>query len=89
MKKVAVIYYTKSDVTGELAGSLIRGLKNAPNIQVVEHKIEGSEIVEGRFSNQDIFEKLEDCDAIVFGTPTYMGGVSAQFKSFADATSDV
>ncbi|AOK51517.1 flavodoxin family protein [Burkholderia stagnalis] len=30
---------------------------------------------------------LDAADAIVFGAPTYMGGPSAQFKTFADATS--
>ena len=30
---------------------------------------------------------LAAADAIVFGSPTYMGGVSWQFKKFADASS--
>jgi multimeric flavodoxin WrbA len=33
------------------------------------------------------WEQLKSADAIVFGTPTYMGGVSWQFKKFADASS--
>ncbi|MBK7767895.1 MAG: flavodoxin family protein [Sulfuritalea sp.] len=33
------------------------------------------------------WEKLEAASAIVFGTPTYMGGPSWQFKRFADASS--
>ena len=33
------------------------------------------------------WEQLEAADAIVFGTPTYMGSVSWQFKKFADASS--
>lgn len=35
------------------------------------------------------WETLEAADAIIFGTPTYMGGASWQFKKFADATSKV
>lgn len=31
--------------------------------------------------------ELERADAIVFGSPTYMAGPSAQFKAFADASS--
>ncbi len=30
---------------------------------------------------------LNDADAIIFGSPTYMGSVSWQFKKFADASS--
>lgn len=33
------------------------------------------------------WEKLASADAVVFGTPTYMGGPSWQFKRFADASS--
>jgi NAD(P)H dehydrogenase (quinone) len=33
------------------------------------------------------WEKLAAADAIVFGSPTYMGGPSWQFKRFADASS--
>lgn len=33
------------------------------------------------------WELLDAADAIVFGTPTYMGNVSWQFKKFADASS--
>jgi len=30
---------------------------------------------------------LDAAEAIIFGSPTYMGGASAQFKAFADSTS--
>src|SRR3954469_24371526 len=33
------------------------------------------------------WEQLKAADAIIFGTPTYMGNVSWQFKKFADASS--
>lgn len=33
------------------------------------------------------WDRLDDADAIVFGSPTYMGGPSAPFKAFMDATS--
>jgi NAD(P)H dehydrogenase (quinone) len=35
------------------------------------------------------WDTLNASDAIVFGAPTYMGGPSAQFKMFADASSKV
>lgn len=36
---------------------------------------------------EDAWQTLADADAIVFGSPTYMGGPSWQFKKFADASS--
>lgn len=89
MLKVAVVYFTKTDVTGELAKSLCEGVKSIGDIAVFQYHIEGREIVEGRFVDEKLFAELAECDAIVFGTPTYMGGVSAQFKAFADATSEL
>ncbi|MFO6089736.1 flavodoxin family protein, partial [Pseudomonas aeruginosa] len=35
----------------------------------------------------DEVARLVEADAIVFGSPTYMGGPAWQFKKFADATS--
>lgn len=37
----------------------------------------------------DGWDTLAAADAIIFGSPTYMGGVSWQFKKFADASSKV
>ncbi|WP_261845001.1 flavodoxin family protein [Aliamphritea ceti] len=87
--KVAVVYFTHTDVTGALARALVESIKGAGPVEVLEHSISGSEIIEGRFRNQPLLDALNSCDAIVFGSPTYMGSVAAQFKAFADATSEL
>lgn len=87
MKKIAVVYFSKTDITHQLAQAIIAGI-HAQDVQVVEHRIEGAAIIEGRFEHPELFEALFSCDAIIFGSPTYMGGVSAQFKAFADASSE-
>ena len=88
MSRIAIVYFSKSDVTGQLANAIASGAKQEPGITVFKHRIEGREILEGRFENTELFEQLKSCDAIIFGSPTYMGSVSAQFKAFADASSD-
>lgn len=88
MAKVGIVYFTQTDITGELVRSAIDGVSSS-GADVFSHRILGSEIVEGRFSNLAIFESLDQCKAIIFASPTYMGGPSAQFKSFADATSNL
>ena len=88
MPKVGFVFYTKTDVTGDLVYAAISELENS-GVDIVKHQIKGSEIVNGRFINSELFETLENCDAIIFGSPTYMGGVAAQFKAFADASSQV
>lgn len=39
--------------------------------------------------NDELWQALADADAIVFGTPTYMGGASAVFRTFVESTSQV
>jgi multimeric flavodoxin WrbA len=87
MIKIGIVYFSTTDVTGTLARAACEEL-TAQNIPYVAHQIVGSEIIEGRFVNVELMTELHTCDAIIFASPTYMGSVSAQFKAFADATSD-
>lgn len=89
MKKIGIVFSSKTDVTAQLASSIIDGIQSVSDILIVEHRIKATEIVDGRFENGELFEELESCDAIAFGSPTYMGNASAQFKAFADATSEL
>lgn len=70
------------------------------NIVVVYHsgfghtKLQAEAVAKG--ANADLmstdavdFDKLEKADAIIFGSPTYMGTVSAEFKKFMDDSSKV
>lgn len=61
--------------------------------KVAEKIKEGATKVEGTearlFTSQeaiDALDELDGFDAIIFGSPTYMGSVSAQFKRFMDTT---
>lgn len=88
MIQVGIVYFTKTDITGKLVDSAALGIEST-GASVFLHSISGSEIIDGRFVNENVFKSLEICDAIIFASPTYMGGVAAQFKAFADATSAV
>lgn len=87
MIKIGIVYFSTTDVTGALARAVCTELTEQ-HIPFISHKIVGTEIVEGRFINNALMALLHTCDAIIFASPTYMGNVSAQFKAFADATSD-
>lgn len=87
MIKIGVVYFSITDVTSTLVSAVCKALTEQ-NISFISHRIVGTEIVEGRFVNNDLMAELHTCDAIIFASPTYMGNVSAQFKAFADATSD-
>lgn len=87
MIKIGLVYFTNTDVTGNLMHAMMAEFESH-GCQLVIHRIEGNQIKDGRFHLPELFLQLHECHAIVFGSPTYMGSVSAQFKAFADATSD-
>ncbi len=86
--RVAIVYFSKTDITGKLVQATLAAIEST-GAQTFNHLIQGKEIHEGRFDNPQLFESLKTCDAIIFASPTYMGGVAAQFKAFADATSEL
>ena len=88
-KKVAVVYYSGSGHTHLMAEAVARGAKAVPGVEVVSHRILGEQIEQGRWKDDAVLKSLADADAIIFGTATYMGGVAAQFKAFADGTGGV
>ena len=76
MAKVAVVFHSGYGHTQRLAQSVAQGA--------------GAELLsidaDGNLSDA-AWDTLAAADAIIFGSPTYMGMVSWQFKKFADASS--
>lgn len=76
MSKIAVVYYSGYGHTKVIAEAFANEIQ--AQLVVVDQ--------EGNIQDQD-WTVLDTADGIVFGVPTYMGGVPWQFKKFADATS--
>jgi NAD(P)H dehydrogenase (quinone) len=87
MKSVVVVYFSGSGHTHLMAEAIAEGVRQVPDVSVELVRIHGEQIVNGRWQDDRAMEKLDRADAIVFGSPTYMGGVAAQFKAFIDAAS--
>lgn len=88
MKILTVLYYSGSGHTAKMAEAVAQGAATVPGVEVRTLRIQGRDIVEGRYHNDEVMRQLDASDAIVFGSPTYMGGPAAQFKAFADATAE-
>lgn len=86
MATVSIIYFSGAGHTAKLAEAVQKGAASVPGVKTNLITISGDDIVKGRYQNDAAFAQLDASDAIIFGTPTYMGGPSAQFKAFADAT---
>jgi hypothetical protein len=75
-KKIVIVYHSGYGHTQRVAEEVAAGSGGT----LLRIDAEGN-LPEGGW------EQLEAADAIVFGSPTYMGTVSWQFKKFADASS--
>jgi multimeric flavodoxin WrbA len=78
MSTVAIVYHSGYGHTQALAEAVAAGSRAVPGttvslIPVAEAEARAAE--------------LDAADAIIFGSPTYMGGVSADFAKFKDWTS--
>jgi NAD(P)H dehydrogenase (quinone) len=89
MPTVAIVYFSARGHTHQLAEAVAEGAKGVAGTSVELFRIVGEDIAAGRWQNPAALAKITAADAIVFGTPTYMGGVSAQMKTFIDAASGV
>ncbi|MDJ0570526.1 MAG: flavodoxin family protein [Pleurocapsa sp. MO_192.B19] len=88
MTTISVVYHSGTGHTRKMAEAVLAGAASVGGVETQMIAIEGKDIVEGRWQNDKIMEMLDQSDAIIFGSPTYMGCVSGQMKSFLDATSE-
>src|SRR5258708_13207821 len=79
MSKVVVVYHSGYGHTGALAEAVAKGARSVADVNVSLLPVAD---VETRQS------ELEAADAIIFGTPTYMGGPSAEFAKFMECSSN-
>ncbi len=86
MKKISIVFFSGSGHTRLMAEAVQRGAASVAGTEVELIQLSGSDINEGRWKNEAVLQKIAASDAVLFGTPTYMGGPAAQFKAFADAT---
>jgi NAD(P)H dehydrogenase (quinone) len=78
MSHIAIVYHSGYGHTARQAEAVAKGALGVANASVALVKVEDVE---------QHWDDLAGADAIVFGAPTYMGGVSAPFKAFMDASS--
>jgi NAD(P)H dehydrogenase (quinone) len=82
MTKLAVVFHSGYGHTRRVAEAVLAGAAGVAGTEAHSIAIEA----EGDLPAGG-WEALAAADAIVFGSPTYMGNVSWQFKRFADASS--
>jgi NAD(P)H dehydrogenase (quinone) len=78
MSKIIIVYHSGYGHTKKLAEAVLAG--------TLDGGADAKLIAVGELDDS-AWAELDTADAIIFGAPTYMGGPSADFKKFADASS--
>ena len=82
MKTISVVYHSGYGHTTNQAQGVVSGIESVAEVSANLIAIDQ----DGNITEAD-WQALDASDAIIFGSPTYMGMASWQFKKFADATS--
>ena len=89
MDSIAIVYFSGTGHTHLMAEAIAVGVHRYADTRANLLRIEGTQIKEGRWFDERFMESLQSAKAIIFGSPTYMGGAAAQFKAFADYSSEL
>lgn len=77
--KIAIVYHSGFGHTKVVAEHIAKAIK-----------AEGADVLLYNVSQAGLhLNELDDADTIVFGTPTYFGNVSAEFKKFMESTANI
>ena len=82
MSNIAVVYHSGYGHTAEQARAVVRGAQGVDGHTATLIAVDPAGQIE-----QQHWATLDAADAIVFGSPTYMGSASGPFKMFMDASS--
>ena len=88
MTDISIIFHSGAGHTKKMAEAVYAGVESVEGIEAHLLSIDGKDIVNGRWKNDGIMDTLDKSAAIIFGSPTYMGCISGQMKSFLDATTE-
>ena len=79
---IAVVYHSGYGHTEVIAQTVAEGAKSVDGVEV-------SLVAAGDIDSPEAeaLAQLDNADAMIFGSPTYMGSASAAFKGFMEATS--
>ena len=87
MTTVTIVYHSGMGHTTKMAEAVLKGAEAVEGVTAKSIQIDGKDITEGRWKNDEVIKLLGESNGIIFGSPTYMGSVSGQMECFLDGTS--
>lgn len=97
--KIQVVFYSMYGHIYRMAEAIAEGAREVPDIDVTLYQVpelvpdnvlekSGAKAARSAFAHVPVIrpEQLADADAIIFGTPTRFGNMTAQMRNFLDQT---
>lgn len=99
--KILIVYYSLYGHTYKMARAVEEGAKQVPGLEVVLRRVEEFDIVLKKTANDANLNKVREeqksipactlddlraADAVIFGSPTRYGNMTAQMKQLIDST---
>ncbi len=78
MSQIVIPYYSASGHTKKLAEIILEGVKEIYSDAL---------LINVERMDEYCWQRLRDADGVIFGSPTFMGGVAGQYKIFLDELS--
>ena len=72
MRSISIIYYSETGNTDTVARWILEGAVGVPDTEIRLFNLKDSE--------EPDREYVESCDAVIFGTPTYVANMCWQMK---------
>ena len=82
MTTIAIVYFSGYGHTAKQAEAVHQGAASHPGATATLYRIDANGELPA-----EAWEAISSADAMIYGSPTYMGGPAWQFKKFADASS--
>jgi NAD(P)H dehydrogenase (quinone) len=99
--KVLIVYYSLYGHTAKLARAVEEGAKSVAGLEVMLRRVEEFDVVKQKTANDPHISKVREeaekvpvctlddlraADAVIFGSPTRYGNMTAQMKQLIDST---
>lgn len=79
MKKIAIVFHSGYGHTARQAEAILAGVAAISGVEGKLYPV--TEL------NEESWKELDAADALIFGSPTYMGSAAAKFKEFMETSS--
>ncbi|MBV1913964.1 MAG: flavodoxin family protein [Pseudomonadales bacterium] len=84
--KISILYSSETEHTHQLAKAIHAGCVASGEIEAKLFRLSDQDFTGSRWNNAEILAELDSSDAIIFGSPTFMGSMSSKLKAFMEAT---